>query len=110
MGHSSTQASGALAGKGGSNGKAFSVRAQSSSEEATLREGRSMVMTDLFRTRLAARQAHLSGEDAPVCQKEPEISRKEVQRFVGKLRWDEQEALLQELSRESGRKELDTNF
>ena len=110
MGYGSAQTSGALAGRGGSNGRVFLTRAQNSGEETTPREGRSMVTTNPFRARLTARQAQSPGEDALICQKEPEVSREEVQRFIGKLRWDEQEALLQKLSRESGRKESDTNF
>ena len=68
-----------------------------------------MATTNPFRARLAARQTHSSGEDAVVCQEESEVSREEIERFIEKLRWDEQEALLQVLSRESGKKELDTN-
>ena len=86
------------------------MRAQNSGAEATPREGGSMATTNPFRARLAACQAHSSGEDASVCQEESEVSREEIQRFVGKLRWDEQEAMLQELSRESRKKESDTNF
>ena len=76
----------------------------------TPQEGRGMVTTNPFRDRIAACQAHSSGEDAVVRQEEPEVSREEIERFIGKLRWDEQEAMLQELSRQSQRKESDANF
>ena len=69
-----------------------------------------MATTNPFRDRIAARQAHSSGEDASVRQEESEARREEIKRFIGKLRWDEQEAMLQELSRESQKKESDANF
>ena len=67
VGYSSAQASGALASRGKGNGRVFSMRAQSSGEEATLKEGRSMAMTNPFRARLAARQAQSPRENAPIC-------------------------------------------
>ena len=45
-----------------------------------------MVTTNLFWARLTAQQTYSSREDASVCQEKPEVSRKEVQRFIGKLR------------------------
>ena len=110
VGNCPAQAGGSLAGRGGSNGRVFSVRAQGSGKEATLREGRSMATTNPFQDRLVAQQTYSSRQDAPIRQKEPEVSREEVQRFIGKLRWDEQEALLQELSRKSQKKKSDANF
>ena len=110
MGNRPAQAGGSLAGRVGGNGRAFAARAQNSGAEATPREGRSMATTNPFRDRIAARQAHSPGENAPVRQEESEVSREEIERFIGKLRWDEQEAMLQELSRKSQRKELDANF
>ena len=110
MGNNSGQARPQLAGGGRSDGRAFSARAQSSSEEAAQGPSRSMAMTNPFRARLAARQTYSSGEDAAVRSQEPEVSGEEIKRFIGKLRWNEQEALLQALSRESGRKESDANF
>ena len=110
MGNNSGQARPQLAGGGRSDGRAFSARAQSSSEEAAQGPSRSVATTNPFRARLTARQTHSSGEDAAVRSQEPEVSGEEIERFIGKLRWDEQEALLQALSRESGRKESDANF
>ena len=66
VGYSLTQASEALASRGEGNGSAFSMRAQSSGEEAAPREGRSMATTNPFRARLAARQAQSPRENAPI--------------------------------------------
>ena len=110
MGNCLAQAGRSLAGRRGSDGRAFSVRAQNNGVKATLREGRSVATTNPFWDRLAAHQTYSSGEDAPIRQKESEISKEEVQRFIEKLRWDEQEVLLQELSREGRKKESDANF
>lgn len=110
MGYRPAQAGGTLASRGGGYGRALPARAQGSGETATPGEDRSMATTNPFRARLAARQAYAPGEDASVRQKELEISREEIQRFIGKLRWDEQEALLQELSKGSKRKESDADF
>ena len=81
-----TQASEALASRGEGNGRAFSMRAQSSGEEAAPREDRSMATTNPFRARLTAKQAQSPRENPPIYQEEPEVSREEVQRFIRKLR------------------------
>ena len=86
VGYCPAQAGGSLASRGGGNGRVFSTRAQNSGMEATLGEGRSMVTTNPFWARLTAQQTYSSREDASVCQEKPEVSRKEVQRFIGKLR------------------------
>ena len=45
-----------------------------------------MAITNLFRARLTAWHTYLSSENAIVHLKKPKVSRKEIQRFVGKLR------------------------
>ncbi|ETW85191.1 hypothetical protein HETIRDRAFT_424594 [Heterobasidion irregulare TC 32-1] len=110
VGYHPAQASGALAGQGGGYGRALPARAQISGETTTSGKSRSVAMTNPFWARLAARQAYASRENASVRQKESEISREEVQRLIGKMRWDEQEVLFQELSEGSKQKELDMDF
>ncbi|ETW82068.1 hypothetical protein HETIRDRAFT_418047 [Heterobasidion irregulare TC 32-1] len=107
MGYRPAQASGRMAAGGGSYGRAFSAKAQSSDTRSATIQGGSVVTTNPFQARLAARQAYASGPDEAIHQEEPKISREEIKRFIGKLRWDEQEALLQELSEGSRQKELD---
>ncbi|ETW77374.1 hypothetical protein HETIRDRAFT_167449 [Heterobasidion irregulare TC 32-1] len=107
MGNRSAQTGGRMGGGGSSYGRTFSTGASSSPQGGTATQGRSVATTNPFRARLAARQAHAPGPDAPVRETEPEISREEIQRVIGKMRWDEQEALLQELSEMSKRKESD---
>ncbi|ETW80773.1 hypothetical protein HETIRDRAFT_418735 [Heterobasidion irregulare TC 32-1] len=104
------QAGRALASRRGGYGRAILARAQISGETATLGESRSMATTNPFRARLTACQAYASKEDASVRQKKSEVSQEEVQSLIGKMRWDEQEALLQELSKGSKQKESDMDF
>ncbi|ETW82056.1 hypothetical protein HETIRDRAFT_318925 [Heterobasidion irregulare TC 32-1] len=98
MGNRLAQAGGKMATGGGGYGRVFLARAQSSNERSATIQGGSMATTNPFRARLAARQAYTPGLDETVRQEEPEVSREEVQKFIGKLRWDKQEVLLQELS------------
>ncbi|ETW79550.1 hypothetical protein HETIRDRAFT_117293 [Heterobasidion irregulare TC 32-1] len=107
VGNRSAQTSSRMGGGGSGYGRAFSAGTPGSTQGGTTAQGRSMATTNPFRARLAARQAHAPGPDAPVREEEPEISREEIQRVIGKMRWDEQEALLQELSEISKRKESD---
>ncbi|ETW83229.1 hypothetical protein HETIRDRAFT_426576 [Heterobasidion irregulare TC 32-1] len=107
VGNRSAQASSRMGGGGSGYGRAFLTGTPSSTQGGTTMQGRSMATTNLFRARLAARQAHASRPDALVREEEPEISREEIQKVIGKMRWDKQEALLQELNEMSKRKESD---
>ncbi|ETW82568.1 hypothetical protein HETIRDRAFT_316111 [Heterobasidion irregulare TC 32-1] len=107
VGNRSAQTSGRMGSGGSGYGRALSTGTSSSAQGGATTQGRSMAMTNPFRARLAARQAHAPGPDAPVRETEHEISREEIQRVIGKMRWDEQEALLQELSEMSKKKESD---
>ncbi|ETW84763.1 hypothetical protein HETIRDRAFT_311919 [Heterobasidion irregulare TC 32-1] len=107
MGNRSAQTGGRMGGGGSGYGRAFSAGTSGGAQGGAAAQGRGMATTNPFRARLAARQAHAPGPDAPVRETEHEISREEIQRVIGKMRWDEQEALLQELSEMSKKKESD---
>ncbi|ETW85325.1 hypothetical protein HETIRDRAFT_424659 [Heterobasidion irregulare TC 32-1] len=107
VGNRSAQ-TGSRMGSGGSGyGRTVSAGTSGGTQGGTSAQGRGVATTNPFQARLAARQAHAPGPDAPVRETEPEISREEIQRVIGKMRWDEQEALLQELSEMSKKKESD---
>ncbi|ETW82486.1 hypothetical protein HETIRDRAFT_120767 [Heterobasidion irregulare TC 32-1] len=107
VGNRLAQASSRMGGGRSGYGQALSIGAPGSAQGGTMAQGRSMATTNPFWARLAACQAYAPGPDAPVREEEPEISREEIQRVIGKMRWDKQEALLQELSEGSKRKESD---
>ncbi|ETW84626.1 hypothetical protein HETIRDRAFT_425908 [Heterobasidion irregulare TC 32-1] len=86
VGNRSAQASSRMGGGGSSYGRTFLAGAPGSTQGGTTAQGRSMAMTNLFWARLAARQAHAPGPDAPVHEEEPEISREEIQSVIRKIR------------------------
>lgn len=107
MGNRSAQAGNRMGGGGSGYGRTFSAGTSGGTQGGASAQSRGVATTNPFRARLAACQAHAPGPDAPVRETEPEISREEIQRVIGKMRWDEQEALLQELSEISKKKESD---